>query len=71
MSKKLSKQDLREKMEDAIESVHNDVLNTELNSNQRAYSANALSGLVRSYKDMFGVAPEKGEETLRRVTKSF
>jgi len=71
MTKKLTQKDLREKMEDAIESVHNDIQNPDLNSNQRAYSANALSGLVRSYREMFGVAPEKGEANLRKVAKNF
>lgn len=69
MSKKLTQKELREKMEDAIEKVHNDINDPELNSNQRAYSANALSGLVRSYREMFGTAGE-GEGKLRSV-KNF
>lgn len=46
-------------MQDAINRVHEDVTDEESNSNQRAYSANALSGLIRSYKEMFGAAPEE------------
>jgi len=64
-----TKSELRKKMHDAIESVHDDVKNSKLNSNQRAYSANALSGLIRSYKEMFGEAPE--EKTKLKSVKGF
>lgn len=69
MANKLTQAELRQKMEDAIEKVHKDVNDKSLNSNQRAYSANALSGLVRSYREMFGTAGE-GETKLRSV-KNF
>jgi hypothetical protein len=66
---KLTAKELREKMEDAIEKVHADVVSEESSTNQRAYSANALSGLVTRYKDLFGVVPE--EKTKMKAVKNF
>jgi|GEM_PF-5753403 len=57
----MNRNDLREKMEDAINKVHADIVNPDYSSTQRANSANALSGLIRSYREMFGMEPEPGK----------
>jgi hypothetical protein len=61
--------EIKQKLEDAINEMHKLTMDTKQTPNTRAYSANALSGLVSRYKDMFGI--ENEEPTRLKSVKNF
>ena len=48
---------MREQLEQVIETLHHDAINAD-SEGKRAYSANALSGVIKKYVDVFGAMPE-------------
>ena len=63
---------MREQLEQVIETLHYDAINADTEG-KRAYSANALSGVIKKYHDVFGELPGDVDKTkLRAVSdKNF
>ena len=68
VKQKYTDSDLMEKMHNSINAMEK-IVTSEDDGHRQIQAANALSGLVRTYKDMFGVAPE--EKTKLKSVKGF
>lgn len=66
---RLTKTQLRENMELGIEKMRDILEDDDSGKQEKVQAANAMSGLVNRYKEIFGVAPE-GDGELRSV-KNF
>lgn len=64
----MTEKEVKSKMEDAINEMHKIIIEADT-ENKKAYAANALSGLVTRYKEMFGLTPEQPVEL--KSVKSF
>lgn len=67
--KKLTDSELRQYLEESIETMRGIVTNETAEDGKRTNAANALSGLITRYKELYPVASE--EPSKMRAVKNF